>query len=174
MSIERSFEGVSRFLQENDDLIKEIRETASATGTTLKQLADRVESNRKDTEELVKKLQDLPFSVAKDQNIKEKQAQLLVEIEAKKQKVEKYKDDPTMSGLYEGELSNCYLELGKTYIEEAVENIVTFTQDEVGEIRGLLQQATLDAQARQNLANILDAAIKLRALALKVAAKLAL
>lgn len=169
MSIEPSIEGVSRFLKENDDLIKDIR----AGKETLEKLADRVKSNRDSTEELVEKIGKIPFKVAKKQDIRDRQTNLLGEIRETRKKVHIFRDDPTMMGLFESNLAALYLELGNTYIEESVENIVTFTQEEVDEIRVLLRRATLDAEARQNIAHILDAAIQIGKLALKVAVNIA-
>lgn len=173
MTIESSFEGVSRFLKENDDLIKKIRENVSDAKDILKDLSDRVKSNRDATEELVGKIGKIPFKVAQNQDIKDRQAKLLDEIRATRKKIHIYRDDPTMKGLFLGNHSTLYLELGNTYIEASVEKIVTFTQEEVDEIRVLLRRATLDAEARQNAAHILDAAVQISKLALKVAVKLA-
>lgn len=169
MSIEPSIEGVSRFLKENDDLIKDIR----AGKETLEKLADRVKSNRDSTEELVEKIGKIPFKVAKKQDIRDRQTNLLGVIRETRKKIHIFRDDPTMMGLFESNLAALYLELGNTYIEESVENIVTFTQEEVDEIRVLLRRATLDAEARQNIAHILDAAVQIGKLALKVAVNIA-
>ena len=109
MSIERSFKGVSEFLKQNADLIKQIQNA----GSTLTSLADRVEANRKGAEQLAANMEKIPFLVAKDQGTKGKQAQLLTDIEATKAKIERYRDDPTMMGLYQTQLSTLYQQLGK-------------------------------------------------------------
>jgi hypothetical protein len=168
MSIERSFKGVSEFLKQNADLIKQIKDG----GSTLTSLAHLVEANRKGAEELAANMEKVPFQVAKDQDTKKKQAKLLADIEATRAKIERYRDDPTMMGLYQTELSTLYQQLGNTYVLESVGKIIVFTQAEIDEIHNLLAQATLGAAARQNQANVLQAAVQIGKLALKVLVKL--
>jgi hypothetical protein len=168
MSIEPSFKGVSEFLKQNADLIKQIQDG----GSTLTSLADRVEANRKGAEQLAANMEKIPFLVAKDQGTKSKQAQLLTDIEATKAKIERYRDDPTMMGLYQTQLSTIYQQLANTYLQESVGKIIVFTQAEIDEIHNQLAQATLDAAARQNQANVLQAAVQIGKLALKVLVKL--
>jgi hypothetical protein len=169
MKIEPSIKGVSRFLKDNDDLIKDIRSGKEI----LENLADRVKSNRDATEEIVENIGKIPFKVAKKQDVRDRQKKLLEEIMVTRKKIHIFRDDPTMMGLFEGNLSALYLELGNTHIEESVENMVTFTQEEVDDIRVLLRRATLDAQARQNMAHILDAAVQIGKLTFKIALNLA-
>ena len=169
MSIDPSIEGVGKFIKENDELIADIKSRKE----TLEKFAEKVKANRDETDALVKKIEKIPFTVAKESDTKERQTQLLNEIKETRKKIHLLRDNPTLVGLLHGNLSRFYLELGNTYLEESVENIVTFTQDEVDEIRVLLRRATLDAQARQNLADILDAAVQIGKLGLKIALKLA-
>ena len=173
MSITASFEGVNRFLEENDELISDIRDTVSSASDEVKSLADRVKANRDATEELVKKVGDIPFAVAKKSETKTRQAKLLEEIKRARRKIHQYRDDPTMMGLFKTNLAALYQELGNTYLEDVVEKMVTFTQEEVDEIRVLIRRATLDAEARQNIADILDAAVQIGKVALKLGVKLA-
>jgi predicted nucleic acid-binding Zn-ribbon protein len=173
MSIEASFEGVNQFLKENEELVEEIRGAVSATKDTIESLADRVRANRAKTEELTKKIGKIPFKIAKKGDTKDRQKELLKKIEEAKKKIEKHKDDPTKMGLFQADLSSYYLELGNTYLEEPIEQMVTFNQVEADEIGGLLQSATLDSQKRENLAAILDAAVQISKVVLKVAVKLA-
>ena len=169
MSIDPSIEGVGKFIKENDDLIADIKSGKE----TLEKLAEKVKTNRDETDALVKKIEEIPFTVAKGSDTKERQTQLLNEIKETRKKIHLLRDNPTLVGLLHGHLSRFYIELGNTYLEESVENIVTFTQDEIDEIRVLLRRATLDAQARQNLADNLDAAVQIGKLGLKIALKLA-
>jgi hypothetical protein len=172
MSIPESFEEVSRFLKENDDLVKEIRDAAAGAKDKLQSLADRVEANRNATTKLVKGMGAFPFAVANRQDTKDRQKKLLLQIEIAQRKIQKYRDDPTMLGLLQSDLSVYYLELGNTYLEEPVERMVAFSREEAVEISGLLQSATLDAEKRQDLAAILDAAVQVSKAVLKVAVKL--
>jgi hypothetical protein len=169
MNIELSFKGVSEFMKQNDDLINQIKDG----GSTLTSLADRVEASRKEADQLAANMQQVPFQVAKNQDIKNKQAQLVAAIESTKGNIETYKDDPTMLGLYQTELSTLYQQLGNTYVADGVSKIIVFTQPEIDEIHNLLAQATLDAAARQNQATVLQAAVQIGKLALKVLVKLA-
>jgi hypothetical protein len=172
MSIPESFEEVGRFLRENDDLVKEIRDAAAGAKDKLQSLADRVETNRNATTKLVKGMGAFPFAVAKRQDTKDRQKKLLLQIEIAQRKIQKYRDDPTMLGLLQSDLSVYYLELGNTYLEEPVERMVAFSREEAVEISGLLQSAALDAEKRQDLAAVLDAAVQVSKAVLKVAVKL--
>jgi hypothetical protein len=172
MSIPTSFEGVSRFLKDNDALIKEIRDAASNAKDKLRSLADRAEANQNDTKKLVDEVGAFRFKVAGRLDTKERQKKLLLQIEEAQRKIQKYRDDPTMLGLLQSDLSVYYLELGNTYLEEPIERMVAFSQEEADEIRGLLQGATLDAEKRQDLAAILAAAVQVSKVMLKVAVKL--
>jgi hypothetical protein len=172
MSIPASFEGVSRFLKDNDDLIKEIRDAALSAKGKLRSLADRVEAHRNASTNLVKEMGAFPCKVAKRQDTKDRQKKLLLQIEKAHRKIQRYRDDPPMLALIQSDLSVYYLELGNTYLEEPVERMVAFSQEEADEIRGLLQGATLDAEKRKDLAAVLDAAVQVSKAVLKVAVKL--
>jgi hypothetical protein len=173
MKIEPSLKGVTSFLKTNDHLMEEITGTASDAKSTIANLADRVKKSKLASEELVDKINDVPFTVTRDTEIKKRQTRLLEEIEVARQKIYKYRDDPTMQGLFQADLADLYQRLGETYIEESVGKIVTFTQEEVQTLRVLLRRATLDAEARQRLADVLDAAVQLGKLGLRIAIKLA-
>jgi hypothetical protein len=172
MSIPASFEGVGRFLKENDDLVKEIREEAAGARGALRLLADRVRSNHEAAQGLVNDVGAFPFKVASKQDTRDRQKKLLLQIEETNRRIQKYRDDPTLVGLFQGDLSACYLELGNTYLEEPVERMVAFAPEEAEEIRLLLQGATLDAEKRKNLAAVLNAAVQVSKAVLKVAVKL--
>ncbi len=172
MSIRASFQAVSEFWKENGALIKEIRDTASTTKEILRGLADRVEAERKDAQELVSNMGKITFTIAQKRDTKDRQAELLAEIAETKEKIQKYRDDPTITGLLNTKLSTFYQQLGNSYLEESAEAMVTFTENEMAGIEVLLSHAALDAEARQNMADILNAAVKIGEVALKVAVKL--
>src|SRR5262249_23328812 len=108
MSITPSFEGIGRFLQANDGLIKNIRDTVSTASDILEQLADRVQVNRDAASELIDKINTIPFITAKDSGTKAQQGRLLTEIEDTRQKIHLHRDDPTMMGLFETHLAALY------------------------------------------------------------------
>ena len=168
MSIEFSFKGVSDFMKQNADLIDQIKDT----GSNLSSLADQLEANRKQADQLSASMQKIPFQVAKDQGIQKKQAQLLSDIEAMKAKIDSYKDDPASMGLYQAKLGTLYQQLADTYIQDTISKIIVFTQPEVDEIHNLLANATLDAAARQKQAAVLQAATQVGKVVLKLLLKL--
>jgi len=173
MSIPASFEGVGRFLRENDGLIQEIRGAAAGAGDVLRLLAERVRANQEAAQGLVKDAGAFSFKVAGKQDTRDRQKRLLLRIEETNRRIEKYRDDPALAGLFQGDLSMYYLELGNTYLEEPVARMVSFSPEEADEIRGLLRGAVLDAQKRKDLAAVLEAAVRVSKAVLKVAVKLA-
>jgi hypothetical protein len=52
-----------------------------------------------------------PFAVAKRQDTKNRQKKLLLQIEIAHRKIQKYRDDPTMLGLLQSDLSVYYVSL---------------------------------------------------------------
>jgi len=172
MRFPASFEGVSRFLKENDDLIKEIREVAPGAKDRLRSLAERVQANQNEAKKFVQEIGAFPCKVAQKQDTRDRQKKLLLQIEETNRRIQKYRDDPTLVGLFQSDLSMYYLELGNTYLEEPVARMVAFRPEEADEIRGLLQGAALDAEKRQDLAAVLDAAVQVSKAVLKVAVKL--
>ncbi len=172
MSIEASLAGIGDFLERNDALIKNLRDAGSEAAATLRTLAERVAAHREATAELMAKIDRIPFVTAKDEIVRGRQARLLREIEETRRKIHAFRDDPTLMGLFETNLSAFYQELGNTTIAESVARMVTFSQEEVDELRVLLRRATLDAESRQRKADLLDAAAQLGKLGLKVGIKL--
>jgi hypothetical protein len=66
---------------------------------------------------------------------------------------------------------DAYMLLANTY-NDLVGQIVTFTPQEIDELRVLLRKATLDIEFRKQLAHVLDAAVQVSKLLLRVAGKL--
>ena len=97
-------------------------------------LADRAEAGRKDTQELVANMGKITFKIAQKRETKDRQAELLAEIAEAKEKIQKYRDDPTITGLLNTKLSTFYQELGNSYLEESVEAMVTLTEKEMAGI----------------------------------------
>ncbi len=61
--------------------------------------------------------------------------------------------------------------LGNTF-NDLVAQIVTFSPQEIDDLRVLLRRATLDTASRQKLAHVLDASVQISKLLLRVAGKL--
>ena len=173
MSIEASMKGVTSFLDDNNKLIDDIRGTAENASDVLKNLFEKLESNRTQTEELVSQINTLGFSIAADSEVKAIQKQLIESIREKSAQIEQLQDKPTLVAALLGERAQLQFDLGKTFIRQTVQKLVQFSPEEVTELRGLLEKATLDAQKRQQKADILAAAVEISQLALKVAVKLA-
>lgn len=166
-----SIKDVTNFLQKNENLIKEIQETASTGSDIIESFAKRLEENKKQSEALLEKINSMEFAISTNPDVKKKQAMLLNEIGEVSKKIWKFKNFPSVTSHLFAQRSALYLELGNTY-NDLVGQIVTFTQDEVDQLRELLRRATLDAQARQRLASILDGAVNISKFALRVALKL--
>jgi hypothetical protein len=172
MSIQTSTQGLTDFLQRNDKLIQDIRETGKDVTDQVKGLATRFDQARNEAQELISKLGTASFVVAKANDTKVKQARLFEEITVIGKKISDYQDHPEITaGLYATQAAK-YVALANTF-NDTVSQFVTFTDDEVAQLQTLLRGATLDAEARQRWADILDATVQLTKLALKVAAKLA-
>lgn len=171
MSIE-SIKDMTDFLLKNEDLIREIQETVNPGVDIVQSFAVRLDKNRKESEALLKKINNIKFEVSSKPDVKQKQAMLLKEIGEVSKKIQMFKNIPSLTTNLFLQRSALYLELGNTY-NDLVGQIVTFTQDEVDQLRELLRRAALDAQARQRLASILDGAVNISKFALKVALKLA-
>ena len=172
MAIERSIRGVTGFLQQNEDLIKDISAAASDAAGVIGGLSTRLDKNRSDAEELVANINGQAFAVAKDSNVKQRQEQLLEQIEQVSKDIQKFRDDEDILVHLYGQRGALYMALGNTY-NDLVPQLVTFTQQEVDDLRVLLRRAVLDAAARQRQADVLDAAVQISKLALRVATKLA-
>jgi HPt (histidine-containing phosphotransfer) domain-containing protein len=171
-NIEFSLKGVTEFLQLNQDLIKTLGQTAKDAADEIKTVASQLEDLRQQSKELVEGLNTQPFDVGADAAVRQQQQGLLDQIAKTQKKIEKFIDAPELTTPLYGDLAGLYVELANTY-NQGVRQFVQFTDDEITEINGLLQQATLDAIARQRWADVLAGAVALTKVALKVGLKLA-
>lgn len=172
MSIQTNANGIINFLQENDKLIKDITQTAKDAAAALATLADRLAQNRRDTQELVDRVGTIEFEVARSTDAKVKQQELLDEIADISKKIQNFRDQPEITTPLYATRSALYVALANTF-NDTVRTIVTFTLEEIDEMKVLLRRATLDAEARQQWAHVLDGAVQLAKLGLKLALKLA-
>lgn len=171
MAIEKSISGIGQFLQNNDDLVKEISEAVGATVVTIEGLANRVEANRREAEALVRQLGQTEFAIARDVSVRASQKRFLDEIAEVGKKIREFRDHPDILVHLYAERGALYVGLANSY-NDLVGQMITFTPAEVEDIRIFLRRATLDAQARQRWADVLDAAVQITKLSLRVAAKL--
>lgn len=171
MAIERSIAGVGAFLEKNDGLIKEISEAAGAVGTVLANLADKVDANKEEASALAEQLGQTEFAIAGESSVKARQEQFLDEIAQVGKRIRQFRDHPDILVHLYAEQGALYVGLSNTY-NDLVGEIITFSQEEVDEIRVLLRRATLDAAARQRWADVLDAAVQITKFSLRVATKL--
>ena len=170
----RSIEGVITFLRDNDNLIKQLMETAESATTEIEQLATRVSNARDEAQVLVDQLGTAEFSVGRQDDTKVRQTALLEAVGALRKKFETYKNDPLRRGIYAAEISNLYLQLANTFNNETVAQIVPFEADEISIYKDLMKKAVLDAASRKKRAAVIKAGVQISRLALGVAGKLAL
>jgi hypothetical protein len=170
----RSIEGMVTFLQDNDNLIRQLMETVESATTEIEQLADRVDHAREEAQVLVDQLGTVEFSVGGQDDTKVRQAALLEAVAALRKKFEIFKNDPLRRGIYAAEISNLYLQLANTFNNQTVAQIVPFGADEIGGYKELMKKALLDAASRKKRAAVIKAGVQISRLALGVAGKLAL
>ena len=170
----RSIAGVVTFLQDNDNLIKQLMETAESATTQIEQLATQVDHAREEAQILVDQLGTAEFSVGREDDTKVRQTALLEAVATLRKKFETYKNDPLRRGIYAAEIANLYLQLANTFNNETVVRIVPFEAEEITTYKDLLNKAILDAAARKRRAAAIKAAAHVSKLALGVAGKLAL
>ena len=170
----RSIDGIVTFLQDNDNLIKQLMETAESATTEIEALSTQVDHAREEAQILVDQLGTAEFSVGRDDDTKVRQTALLEAVATLRKKFETYKNDPLRRGIYAAEISNLYLQLANTYNNETVARIVPFEAEDISTYKDLLNKAVLDAATRKRRAAVIKAAAHVSKLALGVAGKLAL
>jgi ABC-type transporter Mla subunit MlaD len=172
VAIETTAQGILGFLQGNDKLVQDVSGAAKDVGGVLVGLANRLDANRRDAADLVAKLGNVPFAVARTSDAKKQQERLLEQISEVSKDIQEFQDHPEITTHLFAQRSALYMALANTY-NDSIATVVSFTPDEVDQLRTLLRRATLDAAARQRWADILDGAVQLAKLGLRLAAKLA-
>ena len=170
----RSIDGIVTFLQDNDNLIKQLMETAESATTEIETLSTQVDHAREEAQILVDQLGTAEFSVGREDDTKVRQTALLEAVTTLRKKFETYKNDPLRRGIYAAEIANLYLQLSNTYNNETVARCVPFETEEISTYKDLLNKAVLDAATRKRRAAVIKAAAHVSKLALGVAGKLAL
>lgn len=168
-----SIEGVVSFLRDNDNLIKQLMETAESAAQEITTLAGRVDQARGEAKVLVDQLGSVEFAVGKQDETKVRQKALLEAVAALRKKFETYKNDPLRRGIYAAEISNLYVQLANTFNNETIAQIVPFGRDEISTYKDLMKEAILNAASRKKRAAVIKAAAQISKLAIGVAAKLA-
>ena len=168
-----SIQGVVSFLQDNDNLIKQLMETAEGATQEITELAGRVDRARGEAKVLVDQLGSVEFSVGKHDETKVRQKALLEAVAVLRRKFETYKNDPLRRGIYAAEISNLYVQLSNTFNNETITQIVPFSRDEISTYKDLMKQAILDAASRKKRAAAIKAAAQISKLAIGIAGKLA-
>jgi hypothetical protein len=171
--METSIAGVVDFLEGNDNLIKQLMETAESASQEISDLSVQVDHARAEAKELVDQLGVVEIEVGKQDETKVRQKALLEAVETLRKKFETYKNDPLRRGIYAAEISNLYLQLANTFNNETIAQIVPFTRDEIKSYKELMKEAVLDAASRKKRAAVIKAAAKISKLAIGIAGKLA-
>src|SRR6266436_3147642 len=159
MSVEKSLEWATQFWKKNQDLVEQIGQTGKDAVGQIKLLADKLEENRNEGQELADGLKTGDFQVAKDAGVKKQQQDLIDQIQEINKKIEKFKANPDIITGLDTTRGNLYLELADTF-DDTIIGFVPFTPEEIADINNLIKQAALDTAARQRLADVLDAAVK--------------
>ena len=171
--METSIAGVVGFLEDNDNLIKQLMETAESANQEISDLSVQVDHARDEAKILVDQLGTVEFAIGKADETKVRQKALLEAVAALRKKFETYKNDPLRRGIYAAEISNLYLQLANTFNNETIAQIVPFTRDEIKTYKELMKEAVLDAVSRKKRAAVIKAAAKISKLAMGIAGKLA-
>jgi len=167
MTIERSVRGVMAFLQENDALIKDIKDGIG----DVRSLARRLDEHRARASQLLDTIGELPFEVARDRDVRAKQKRLVEQITRVGKDMQAFVDEPDILVLLWAQRGALYVALGNTYNDLAAE-IVNFSENEIDDLRNLLRRATLDTESRKRFAALLDGAIQVSKFGLRTVAKL--
>jgi len=170
--METSIRGVVGFLEDNDNLIKRLMETAESATEEIRDLSVQVDHAREEAKALVDQLGVVEFSVGKQEETKVRQKALLEAVAVLRKKFETYKNDPLRRGIYAAEISNLYLQLANTFNNETIAQIVPFSKDEIKSYKELMKEAVLDAASRKKRAAVIRAAAQISKLALGIAGKL--
>ena len=171
MNFENSFEWVTQFWKANQGLVEQLQTTVQGTAADLKKLADAEQQNQQQGNQLAAAL-GTQFKVASDAQTKQKQLDLLNQIQELNKEIAEFHDEPDITADLLATRSTLYVALADTF-DQTVEQFVQFTPEEIIDINGLLKQATLDTASRQKWAAVLDASVALTKMALNVAVKMA-
>jgi hypothetical protein len=171
--METSMVGVVGFLEGNDNLIKQLMETAESANQEISDLSVEVDHAREEAKWLVDQLGVVAFAVGKQDETKVRQKALLEAVATLRKKFETYKNDPLRRGIYAAEISNLYLQLANTFNNETIAQIVPFSKDEIKTYKELMKEAVFDAASRKKRAAVIKAAAQISKLALGIAGKLA-
>jgi GGDEF domain-containing protein len=172
MAIEPSIAGVVRFLRDNDNLIKQVMESAEGATTELSAFAEKVDQAKEEAKMLVDQLGGTEFTVAAEEATKVRQKALLEAIEVLRKKFETYRNDPLRRGIYAAEISNLHVQLAGTFNSQTIASMCPFEEKEIAKYRELLKKAAMDAADRKKRAAVLKAAAQVSKIAIGVAGKL--
>jgi TolA-binding protein len=171
MAIEASLKGVTDFLQKNEGLIELIKDTGQDATDKIKTLSDQLEANRDEAEQMVDQINQMQFRGARDTDTRQRQRLILGKIEQVSKDIQTFADEPDILIMLYSERGGLYMALGNTF-NDPVGQIVTFSPEEIDDLRVLLRRATLDTESRMQIAHILDASVQVSKLLLRVAGKL--
>jgi hypothetical protein len=171
MSVEKSIEGVTQFWKANQDLVEQVQKTSQDAVDDIKTIADALQKNQHQAVELADGLGG-NFQVAATADVKQKQSGLIQQIQALNKEIEEFHGAPAITADLYAQRGTLYVALADTF-DDSVEQIVQFSSDEIKALNELLAQAALDTASRQKWATVLNAAVSLTEMTLKLATKLA-
>ena len=163
---QKALRDIKDFIQKNEGLIEEIRDGIK----TLVALNAKLDQHRNDATQLLSQINNLAFAPAREADVHKRQRELLDRIEQLSKDISTFSDDPDLLILLFAQRGELWFALGNTFNETAG-SIITFSAQEIDDLRVLLRRATLDIQARQRAADVLDAAIQISKFGLRIAKK---
>lgn len=172
MAIETSLAGVVGFLRNNDNLIKQVMESAESATTEISAFAEKVEQAREEAKLLVDQLGAVEFTLAAEDATKVRQKALLEAIEVLRKKFETYRNDSLRRGIYAAEISNLHVQLANTFNNQTIAGMCPFEAGEIAKYRDLLKKAAMDAADRKKRAAVLKTAAQVSKIAIGIAGKL--
>ncbi len=169
--MDNSLESVTKFLEDTQNLVQDIRNTGQQAADQIAILAGKVDESKEEVTALAANLGQ-PFQVSPDAATKAQQQVLLNRISDISKKIDKFQNAPDITTELLADRAELYVALANTF-DQAIGQIVQFTPDDITQINALLKQAALDAASRQRWADVLNAAVQLTEIALKIGLKVA-
>ena len=126
---QKALRDLKSFLQENEELIEDIRDGAKS----LVALNDKLDQHRQDADALLSQINNLSFAPAPDEDVRKRQRALLEKIEQLSKEISTHADDPELLILFFAQRGDLWFALGNTF-NEAAGSIITFSTQEVDEL----------------------------------------
>lgn len=168
MAITRSVEGLIEWVRSLEETIEDVRGASDAVDGILAERAERIEAAREQAEALLDAIDALPFAVADSDEARQAQAVILDQIDDVGRMIGRHRGNPQLHSLLLLQRAGLYASLAQIELQ-AIERVVTFTDEEVEDLRTLLRRAALDTEERMQRAAVIDAGVQLVKFGLRTA-----